>query len=237
MSIETFLDENYLKYNIEKYTYWNIAKAPHAAIFGNTGSGKTYATKLLLGRISCHYPESQLFICDFKGDSDFAFLDGESNFYRFMDCENGFDNFYKCFKARQSGESIERNLILILFDEWSSYILNQEKKKAEDEKKKMATLLMLGRSFNVHVLISQQRIDATYFNSARDNLNVVIALGNLSKEGKEMAFLEFKELMKSDRRQGTGYMITNGTDFTPIVVPTITDVKRLNLCIKKAVHR
>lgn len=237
MGIETFLDETYLKYSIEKYIYWNIATAPHAAIFGNTGSGKTYATKLLLGRISCHYPDSKLLICDFKGDSDFAFLDGENNFYRFMDCENGFDNFYKCFKARQSGESIERNLILILFDEWSSYILNQEKKKAEDEKKKMATLLMLGRSFNVHVLISQQRIDATYFNSARDNLNLIIALGNLSKEGKEMAFSEFKEQMKSDRKQGTGYMITNGTDFTPIVVPTITDVKRLNLCIKKAIHR
>lgn len=96
---------------------------------------------------------------------------------------------------------------------------------------------MLGRSFNVHVLISQQRVDASYFNAARDNFNLVIALGNLSAEGKEMMFREFKDEMKPDRKQGTGYMLTNGTDLTPIVVPSVYDMNHLNQYIEQAVKR
>lgn len=98
-------------------------------------------------------------------------------------------------------------------------------------------LLMLGRSFNIHVLISQQRVDASYFNSARDNFNLVIGLGNLSSEGKEMMFKEFKEEMRPDRKQGTGYMLTNGTNFTPIVVPTITNIENLHSYIRMSTQR
>lgn len=237
MEIELFLQEDFLNYGIQKYTLWNPAAAPHIVIFGATGTGKTYATKLMLGRISKHIPDSQFFICDFKGDSDFSFLLGDSRFYRFLDCEKGLSNFYNLFEKRQSGEDKSRNLLLLFFDEWASYTLNLEKKKTEDEKKKLATLLMLGRSFNVHVLISQQRVDASYFNTARDNFNEVIALGNLSPEGKEMMFRDYKEQMKPDRKQGTGYMLTNGTDLTSIVVPTISDMNRLNHYIKMAVER
>lgn len=237
MEIELFLHENYLNHCIRKYTLWNPTKAPHTVIFGATGSGKTYATKLMLGRVSMYCPDSQFFICDFKGDSDFSFLHGESKFYRFLECEKGLYNFYSLFQKRQSGEDHHRNMLLLFFDEWASYILSLEKRKAEEAKMILATILMLGRSFGCHVLVSQQRVDASYFNSSRDNFNMVISLGNLSAEGKEMMFREFKDLMKPDRRQGTGYMITNGTDFTPIVVPSISDMNRLNLSIKQAIGR
>jgi DNA segregation ATPase FtsK/SpoIIIE-like protein len=226
-----------ISYNVKKYVAWNPATAPHIVIFGVTGSGKTYATKLILGRISRHCPDSQFYVCDFKGDSDFSFLNKEKRFYRFLDCGTGLSDLYRQFEKRQSGEDNRRNLLLLFFDEWASYTLNLEKKLAEDEKKKLSTLLMLGRSFNVHVLISQQRADACYFNAARDNFNTVIALSNLSSEGKEMMFREFKNQMKPDRKQGTGYIITNGADFTPIVVPAISDMNRLNHCIKQAVER
>lgn len=237
MVIELFLNESYLNYGIRKYTLWNPATAPHTVIFGATGTGKTYATKLMLGRISKHHPDSQFYICDFKGDSDFSFLDGEHRFFRFLDCEKGLSSFYQQFEQRQSGEDNNRSLLLLFFDEWASYLLNLDKKMADDEKKKLATLLMLGRSFNVHVLISQQRVDASYFNAARDNFNLVIALGNLSTEGKEMMFRDFKDDMKPDRKQGTGYMLTNGTDLTPILVPSISNMCRLNQYIKQAVQR
>jgi hypothetical protein len=237
MEIELFLLESYLNYGIRKYTLWNPAKAPHTVIFGATGSGKTYATKLMLGRISMYCPDSKIFICDFKGDIDFSFLHGENRFYRFLDCEKGLADFYSSFQKRQSGEDPHRNMMLLFFDEWASYTLNLDKRQAEEEKKKLSTLLMLGRSFNCLLLISQQRVDASYFNSSRDNFNMVISLGNLSTEGKEMMFREFKDQMKPDRKQGTGYMITNGTDFTPIAVPSISDMNRLNHCIKEAVAR
>lgn len=237
MNIQLFCNEAYLKHNIRKYVLWNPAIAPHIVIFGATGSGKTYATKLMLGRISLCIPDSQFYVCDYKGDSDFNFLNEENRFFRFFNCEKGLTIFYERLEQRQSGKDSSRNFILLFFDEWASYILSLEKKKAEEEKKKLATLLMLGRSFNLHVLISQQRVDASYFNATRDNFNLVIALGNLSLEGKEMMFHEFKDQMKADRKQGTGYMITDGMDFTPIVVPTVSDTKRLNHCIKEAVIR
>ena len=237
MIIGLFLDEHLLNYGIEKYTLWNPATAPHIVIFGATGTGKTYATKLMLGRIAKNYSDSQFFVCDYKGDSDFSFLNGEDRFFRFLDCENGLANFYDRFEQRQSGKDSTRHFLLLFFDEWASYILNLDKKKAEDENRKLATLLMLGRSFNVHVLISQQRVDASYFNAARDNFNLVIALGNLSAEGKEMMFREFKDEMKPDRKQGTGYMLTNGTDLTPIVVPSVYDMNHLNQYIEQAVKR
>ncbi len=82
MEIELFLHENYLNHCIRKYTFWNPTKAPHTVIFGATGSGKTYATKLMLGRVSMYCPDSQFFICDFKGDSDFSFRKRNINYRR-----------------------------------------------------------------------------------------------------------------------------------------------------------
>lgn len=237
MELSLFLNELYLPFGICQYVHWNPVKAPHIVIFGATGSGKTYATKLLLGRVAKHCPKAQFYVLDFKKDTDFSFLEGTEHFYSFGNCEKGLADFYNRFKKRQSGEDKQRSFLLLFIDEWASYILNLDKKKAEEEKKKLAMLLMLGRSFNVHVLISQQRVDASYFSAARDNFNLVIALGNLSSEGKEMMFREFKDKMEPDRKQGTGYMLTNGTDFTPIVVPTISDMKCLHSYIRMAVER
>lgn len=237
MKIPIFLNERYLKYGMREYVTWNPVKAPHGLIFGTTGSGKTYVVKLMLARIAKEMQDAQFYICDFKGDADFSFLNGTERFYRFMDCESGLNTYYEQFRQRQSGEDTSRHMLVLFFDEWASYILNIEKKKSEEEKKKLATLLMLGRSFNIHVVISQQRVDASYFNAARDNFNLVIALGNLSEEGKDMMFREFKDQMKPDRKQGTGYMLTNGTDFTPILVPVISNMNRVNEFIKDAVIR
>lgn len=80
MEHELFLNEAYLQYGIEKYILWDTDVAPHGAIFGTTGSGKTYAEKILLARISLKCPSSQFFICDFKGDSDFPFSQVQKDF-------------------------------------------------------------------------------------------------------------------------------------------------------------
>lgn len=111
------------------------------------------------------------------------------------------------------------------------------KKVIEEEKKKLSNLLMLGRSFNVHVIVSQQRADAQYFSTARDNFNVVIGLGNLSDESKGMFFSEYKKLMLPNRTQGTGYMLNNGTDFTPVKVSTISDFDKLHYYIREGATR
>ncbi len=128
-------------------------------------------------------------------------------------------------------------MLVLFYDEFGAYCNSLDKKVAEDEKKKLATLAMLGRSFRMHILISMQRADASYFNSSRDNFNLVIGLGNLSEESKNMLFHEYKDDMLPDRKQGTGYMLTNGTALTAVQVPTISNMTKLESFIKQGVTR
>lgn len=231
------LDERYAKLGIHQSIDWLPDKAPHVMVCGATGSGKTYFTKLLLGKIASHQPTARLSVCDFKGDRDFEFLNGCSRFHRFIDCQEGLQQFYDRFRQRQSGEDSSRSMMVLFFDEWASYCNSVDKKAVEEEKKKLSNLLMLGRSFQVHLIISQQRADAQYFNSARDNFNLVIGLGNLSEESKNMLFHEFKSQMQPNRNQGTGYLLTNGAGLTPVIVPVISSMDRLHHAIRQGAMR
>lgn len=232
MTINLLYDDELLLLGRLQPICWSPEKAPHMVIFGSTGSGKTYCTKLILGKICKYVPNVELFLLDYKGDDDFSFLKNRQHFYRFSECKEGLESFYNKFLQRQSGEDKNRHMLILFFDEWASFLNSLDKREIEEEKKKLATLLMLGRSFRVHVIISQQRCDASYFSTARDNFNIVIGLGNLSEESKQMFFHEFKDQMKSNRTQGTGYMLTNGTNFTAVRVPTITDFNKLHNLIK-----
>ena len=80
MEIPIIYDDTALKFGVKKKIYWKPQEAPHVIVIGSTGAGKTYFSKILLGKIVKYAPDSQLFICDFKGDSDFNFLNGCDRF-------------------------------------------------------------------------------------------------------------------------------------------------------------
>jgi len=228
-------DEDMMKLRHEIYVHWDLTQ-PHIAVQGITGSGKSYLCKLILGRIGLYLPTGEITLCDFKGDDSFTFLEGCKRYYRFEACMTGFDTFYDGFHHRQAGLDNSRNLRLILWDEWSSFINYLDKKQADEYRKKLSTLLMIGRSFNYHVLLAQQRLNAEDFPKVRDNFNNVITLGNPSKEVIGMFYSDFRDEIKNDRRLGTGYMLTNGSDFRKIVVPEITNMEKVEHYIKRAVE-
>lgn len=219
---------------VPSYAPWDYRRCPHMLIVGATGTGKTYAVKLILGRISKCIPDAEITICDYKYD-DFRFLDGLPRYYHFDGCVRGINEFYEAFQARQRGDDTERSFRLLVFDEWASFVSMQEKKEAEESKRKLATLLMLGRSFNIHVLVSQQRADAAYFSTARDNFSIIIALGNLSRESRDMFFAGFKDEMKAVQRLGEGYLLANGAVLKHIQVPRINDESKLEMAIRQMV--
>ena len=198
--------------------------------------GKTYCVKLLLAKISKYIASSHLTICDYKGDSDFSFLSECERFYRFDRCMQGLNNVYASFLEVQK-TGIKNGFHLLVFDEWGAFINSLDKKEAEEAKKKLSNLLMLGRSFDFHVLLSQQRLNAEDFGKSRDQFNIVLLLGNASKEVISMLFHDYKDYIKNDRQRGTGYILSNGTNFQTIIVPTIKSMEQVNTAIKQAVLR
>lgn len=218
--------------------HWRPAEAAHMAISGSTGSGKTYFTKLLLGKIVTHIPHSQLYVCDAKGDQDFSFLDGADRFARW-DVGPMFQRFFEAFQARQSGEDSSRHMLVLMFDEWSNYIDSLPSKRSQDEeRRKLALLVRLGRSFSVHTILSQQRFDAIY-TPGRENFTFTVSFGVMSKEAREMQFTGYKDEIASHppRQRGTGFVLINGASFMPVSVPRITDFEKLHQAIYDGVTR
>ncbi|MCH5352829.1 MAG: hypothetical protein J1E06_05100 [Acutalibacter sp.] len=152
-----------------------------------TGTGKTVATKVFLKKIVQNLPKVNFTILDYK-QIDFASFAGLPGYYGYDDCVKGLRDYYANFKAQQATKEPGVPHYLIV-DEWAAFILAQEKKLAEELKAKLGELLMLGRGFNYHVICGLERADAEHFpHGARDQFHAVLALGNLSKEGKNMLF-------------------------------------------------
>ena len=221
---------------IPLYCYWDIKHTPHFLMTGSTGSGKTYASMLVLARISLHLPDAQATVLDFKQE-DFRFADSIPRYYKGLSAIDGFHVFYRRFEERLNQQDTKRNRLIVYADEWPSMLNVMDKKEADDAKKKLATMLMLGRSLNVHVIVGAQRPDAQYFNAARDNFSAIVALGNLSTEGKDMLFHDYKSGMEPVTRCGEGYMLTDGHTLTRIQVPLIGDMPKIRRAICDLITR
>jgi energy-coupling factor transporter ATP-binding protein EcfA2 len=238
MKIPIALNEELLQIGVSSFVEWDTDKAAHTLIVGASGSGKTHTAKLLLGRIALYDAQSKIFVSDFKADDDFAFLANYERFYRFDECIEGLYEIYHKLQARQRGEDCSRQALFYYFDEWPSFVSYLDKKDREDSLKKMSSLLMMGRSFRINVILSMQRADAQNFNAgARDNFGVIIAMGNLSTDSKEMISPAFKSQMLNDRSRGKGYILTNGNNLTKIIVPAIRDYEKLHRCICEGCSR
>lgn len=237
ISIPICLNEAYLSHGINKWVLWDMEKAPHGLVVGQSGSGKTYACKQILAHT---YIETncEMYVIDQKADTDFDVLIYSKRFFRYPECRNGLQEFYTRFSQRQSGGDKKRHPLLLFFDEWSSYCnAASDKKQLEEDKKILGILVSLGRSFRCHVIISQQRADAVYFNQFRDNFSICIGMGNLSDESRKMLFPDYAKELSPDRQRGTGYAAFNGQKPIPIFVPPVKNPFRLERILQEAVGK
>lgn len=234
--VPLFLNEKYSSHGIIKWITWDMEQAPSAIVVGQSGSGKTYACIQILAQVS-RLHKCLIFVCDYKSDRDFEFLSGTKNYYRFTTCREGLRNFYRLFKGRQEGTDNDRTCSILLFDEWSSYCNSGEKKEIEEDKKILGILVSMGRSFNCHVIISQQRADSIYFAQYRDNFSLAIGVSNLSIESRKMVFPDYASSIPPDRSRGCGYLAFNGQEPIPFIVPRIRNMRVVEHLLREATNR
>jgi DNA segregation ATPase FtsK/SpoIIIE-like protein len=233
-------DMRYQARDIDCYYPYDPYTHPHTLICGPTGSGKTILSKLLLGKIGLYIPAALVTALDYKG-FDFKFLEGCANYCAYDACADGLMRFYERMQARQKGaEAVDRPLFLFV-DEWAAFVNSiPDKKEQERAKAMLASVLMIGRGLHCFLIVAVQRADAALFaGGARDNFSRVVALGNISKEAKEMLFRDFRDEMTELKQQGEGFMALDGQPLAHIVVPHISDhgMAKLHDAIREVVNR
>jgi energy-coupling factor transporter ATP-binding protein EcfA2 len=215
-----------------------LSREPNFLVVGKTGSGKSYALAILLGIYTRHIPNVSITICDYKKSSFAQFADTH-NFYGYEDVPSGILAFYKEFCERLEANDVKRNqqVKVLLIDEYGAMIAAQEKKQADELKTMLANMLFMGRSLGIRVLIGVQRADAEHFKAgSRDQFRAILALGNLSKEQKQMLFSEYKDKMDERNSLGDGYLLIEGQDIERVKIGTIQNFDALNDCIRNAMY-
>lgn len=166
------------------------------------------------------YLDSELYVCDFKGDDFSYFLENEDRYFCYEDYAKGIELFYERFKARLEKSDLTTNRCILLIDEWNNFIISLDKKEQEKYKKMISTILNMSRSKNMSVICGVQRADVAYLSSSRDSYTNVVGLGALSKESIAMIFNDYKDSVTPLPR-GQGYFLEDGNDIKQIIVPQV----------------
>lgn len=202
---------------------WDLASHPHFLITGATGSGKSYALRLLIGKAAKYLPEVRLILCDFKNEL-FPNLTIEQDYYAYQQMVEGIALAEHLFHQRLAAADPKENQkkILLVLDEYVALLNFLDKKEAEWVKKTAGNLLMMGRSLGIHLVIGIQRADAEFFrHGSREQFGSILALGNLSKESKSMLFSDYKDEMDTIHRRGQGYWLRDGQGLVSVQIPRI----------------
>ena len=204
----------------------------HALICGSSGSGKSYALMYLLKQLLDE--DICLYLLDPKNSQDFSFLKEYEHYYSADACYQGFKDYYEIFTQARKTMKADRRYVLVC-DEYPAFILQL---KAQDtlNKTKMASeilsinseLLMLGRGvgkgFGVWT-ICQRPMASVFQEGSRDNYMVMISLGRLSKETKQMLFSDEDIPEDAIFEKVEGLLLADGKALTEIKFPYIRNIE------------
>ena len=188
-----------------------------ALVVGSTGSGKTYFTHQLLGKIvlnkSCNGEDVRVFISDIKNE-DFRQFKNRPNYYG-INAVDGIKEVHKIFEERMENDedNEDKETIILLIEEYA-VLINSIKDKSDKEKLKdmVADLLFAGRSKKIITIVSLQRADAEYFvRGAREQFKKIILMGEISDTQMKMLVDERKrKQFKEINPRGYGYLCEDG---------------------------
>lgn len=213
---------------------WDPQRVPNLVIIGRSGVGKSVLAQIALGRVYryCGGSGARATTCDFKGE--YVYLRGSSNHYDHDHCLDGLKAFAAENERRiRDGVTETDPFHVLLFSEWGMFCSMSDKRTREDAISTVAGLIMSVRAQRMSVWLDLQRPDSQWMGSARDSL-APIALGNLSPEGKRMAFPDFLDELEPVG-PGEGYF-SDGVTLHKIIVPTVTKWEKLHEDVKKLVE-
>ena len=205
----------------------------HILVAGRTGSGKTRATLFLIAKALLHNPSADFYFADFKNGGDYHFA---LNTGHLIDIYDAIDDAYYALSSRQAGLTDRRPYIIVL-DEYPSFILSLDSKDRKKYQSKLATLLNLGRAFEIHVWVVTQRPGAELFsNGSRDNFNCRIVMGTPSPETRRMMLGDDVSEVPTDwlsNNIGQGLIYRDGVGISHIAVPQV-NWQKLNSFLKNS---
>lgn len=203
---------------------WNWKKCPHLLLVGNTGSGKTQLAQYI---ISCLMKKGiRVIYCDPKNDYEMRHF-AENCGAVYVSEENEIAKVVRETEEemRKRGKELDNigipetdfQPLYLVFDELIAFSKIAEKKTYEDTAKRIASIVVMGRSKRVYAGLILQRPDTSFIEGAiRDNLGCRICMGQMSDTAYKMAFgSDFADVKNLRREIGSGLIYRQGVDTKP----------------------
>ena len=235
-----------------KKIYYEPRKEPGLAFVGASGSGKTTQAMLKLGKLGLNVTYDRkngiragprAIISDFKGDRAFRFLiDGNNPYVRpegmtthygyFKDAASIIRLYDNEFRSRLAGSNDDSSFHLYI-DELPSMLSSLSKPERSEMDANIFQYLAMNRNLGLSLTLAQQRFDSIWYSpGARENICSRSGLGALSRDSAKMLFPDAVSI--EPQGIGRGYYQAGAT-FTRIIVPFVSDMEKLKLCIWRLV--
>ena len=217
-------DPSPITVDINRYFAWIIA--------GPSGSGKSTFLRRLLGLISFHDTDAEVYLMDFKADEEMFSMTG-NHVARGFNCLELFEIVYQRFETRLNKQEENSHNLYLIFDEWQAflaYLEQTDKKKHKEVLSKMLMINSMGRSLGLRIILSSQRFLMSDL-PGRYNFNCIISLSTsflMSTNNRQLLFPDMEKDEVVIKPRGYGYFQLEGEPVKMFRTIQVRDEERLN---------